>query len=466
MKPDYDVIIIGGGPAGSTCATLIGRKGHKVLLLERAKFPRFHIGESITAFGTDVFKELGVYEELKKVNFVRKRGLEFVLQDHSKKLFFPSAARDEDGFLPWAFQMPRARLDQVLLDNARKNGADVREEHDVKRVLFEGERAVGVEFADCTGGRNGRETQRATARWVIDASGQIGQLNRQMPGNCRDHHVLQRKVSVFAHFKGNFDFKNGDDAIHFKLCVHPNGKDWAWWIPLDRNLCSLGVVLSRASLKDRKGVPKEELFNEFIAGTPFLSEWVKQPGMERVSKYYAAVDYSYFSRRYVGDGWALTGDSAGFIDPVFSTGLQITFNSARLLSRSLLQIFEDPSRQKELLDHYNRTVDRYYRVNGTLVHLFYMAGVDPFKFEDPLFMLKAIPFAGWKERMLFLYWGLRLTFKSVEDRRRMGEEVVFGDPKEGNLVAEQFLSLSRNFDKVYAKEIQETPEHTPMTVEV
>lgn len=460
MKTDHDVIIIGGGPAGATCATLLAREGRDVLVLERARFPRFHIGESITAFGTDLFKDLGVYEELKKVNYIRKRGLEFVLHGSSKKLYFPDTGRDEDGHLPWAFQMPRARLDQILLDNARSKGADVREEQSVKRVLFEGERAVGVEWEDLSNGSG--ETRRATARWVLDASGQVCLLNRQLPGNCHNHHLLRRKVAVFGHFKGDFDFQNADDAIHFKLCVHRNGRDWAWWLPIERNLCSVGVVLSRDSIRDRKGTPLEELFDEFVAGTSFLDEWVRQPGFERVGELRTAVDYSYSSRRHVGDGWALVGDSAGFIDPVFSTGLQITFNSAFLISRALNVFLDDPSRQAELLREYDRTVDRYYRVNGTLVHLFYMARVDPFKFEDPVYMWKHIPFAGWRERLRFLYWGLRLAFKKEEQRRRMGEEVVFGNPQPGNLVAEQFLSLSRNFDKVYDTEIHEAEERRLM----
>lgn len=454
MRTDYDVIFIGGGPAGSTCAAMLAREGHRVLVLERAKFPRFHIGESITAFGTDIFKDLGVYEELKKVNYIRKRGLEFVLHDHTKKLFFPGTERDEENCLPWAFQMPRAELDQALLTNARKRGADVREEQNVKRVLFEGDKAVGVEWQDLSGGNEGPMHQ-ARAQWIIDASGQVGVLNRQLPGNCHDHHLLQRKVAVYAHFKGNFDFQNGDEAIQFKLCVHRNGRDWAWWLPLERNLCSLGVVLSKDSMKERRGKELEQLFDEFIVGTPFLEDWIRQHGIERVGKFHADVDYSYFSKRHVGDGWALVGDSAGFIDPVFSTGLQITFNSSVLLANTLNAILADPKDKERLLHEYDRTVDRYYRINGTLVHLFYMAGVDPFKFEDPLFMLKRIPFASMKDRLLFIYWGLRLTFKNVEQRRRMGEEVVFGNPQKGNLVAEQFLHLSRNFDKVYAQELRE-----------
>ena len=453
---EHDVIVIGGGPAGATTATLLAREGKKVLVLERARFPRFHIGESITAWGSHLLRDLGVYEELKADNFIRKRGLQFVLHDRTRKIYFSERdGRDEEGNLPWAFQMPRERFDQVLLNNARRKGADVREGQAVERVLFDGDRAVGVEWKDLENGMQ----QRAKAPWIVDASGSAGVLNRQLPGNSSFHHLLHKKISVFGHFRGDFGFENGDWEIHFKLCVHRNGRDWAWWLPIGKDLCSVGVTLSKETVKSRKG-SLEELFRETIAGTAFLDEWMQQEGLEQVGKLRSAKDFSYTSRKHAGKGWALVGDSAGFIDPVFSTGLQITFNSAFWLSEALLAADDAPAQTEALLDDYCRAVDRSYRINGTLVHLFYLSGVDPDKFEDPGFMWKSIPWAGWKYRLAFLYWGARLMLKPKRVRREMGEDVVFGNPKADNLIARQFLNLSRNFDEVYASQIASAPSRS------
>lgn len=454
MKDQYDVIVIGGGPAGSTVGTLLAKKGFDVLLLERHKFPRFHIGESVTAFGSLLFKQMGIYDELKKVNYVKKRGLEFVLHGKAKKLRFPQDNRNEPDESTWAFQMPRAQFDETFLRFAEKSGVEVLEQQSVKRVVFENGRAAAVEWVDASGDGDG-EYRRARAKWIVDASGQAGLLNRQIGGNCTNNALLQKKIAVFGHFKTPAPIENTEDDINFKLCVHKNGRDWAWWLPLGRDTVSLGVVLSRDTVKNRSG-SLDELFHGAVKDIAFLDEYVK--GCELVGKFRSVADYSYRSKTYKGPGWALVGDSAGFIDPVFSTGLQITFNSAFRLADTLEAVLRDPSKEQRELDAYAVELDRFFRVNGTLVQLFTIAGFDPDNYEGAWYMWTHIPFAGWKFRLQYLYWGARLMFVREKVARRWGEEVVFGNPGPDNLVAKMFMTLSRNFDKFYERELRAAPE--------
>jgi halogenation protein CepH len=401
---------------------------------------------------------MGIYDELKKVNYVKKRGLEFVLHGKSTRLRFPQDQPNEPDESTWAFQMPRARFDETFLRFAAKNGVDVREQQAVKRVLFEGQRAVGVEWADNREGAKG-EYQRANAKWIVDASGQAGVLNRQIGNNCTNNALLQKKIAVFGHFKTPRDIVNSEDEINFKLCVHKNGRDWAWYLPVERDCVSIGVVLSRDSVMNRSGTI-EQLFDAAIAETAFLCDYVKEPGFEMLGKLRSVVDYSYRSKSYCGEGWALVGDSAGFIDPVFSTGLQITFNSAFRLAELLDVALKDPSRSRRSMELYATDLDRFFRVNGTLVQLFTTAKFDPQNYENAWYMWTHIPFAGWRFRAQYLWWGARLMFVPEKLARRWGEEVVFGNPGPDNLVAKMFMTLSRNFDKAFEKELAAAPERT------
>jgi len=463
MKERYDVAIVGGGPGGAILGTLLGRRGLDVLILERQRFPRFHIGESVTAFGAELFRDLGVYDELKELNYIKKKGLEFVLPDKSKKLYFPSKDANEPGELPWAFQMARSKMDDVLLRNARRNGVDVREGCAVQQVIFEGDRAVGVEYKR-TGGADaadegGPRSGRVLADWVVDASGQAGVLNRQLPDNCFNDHLHAKKIAIFAHFRGDFEFTNTDDDIHFKLCVHENKRDWAWFLPIEKDLVSIGVVLTKETVESRTGT-LEELFFEASEKIAHVRDFLKQPGLEREGKLRSIADYSYRCRRYSGPGWALVGDSAGFIDPIFSTGLQITFNSAYKLADALTEALRDPARERAAFAQYDADLDRFFRVNSTLVHLFYTAKLDYELYEGAWYMWTNINFANWLYRLKYVWYGLKLVFVSEEDAKRMAEEVVFGNPQPGNKVAEMFLMLSKNFDKAYEKELRaETPRY-------
>lgn len=446
MKDRYDVIVIGGGPGGSTCATMLTRAGYDVLLLERDTFPRFHIGESLTAFAADAFKTLGVYEELKSINYVRKKGIEFVLPDKRKKVYFPEQLRNEPNEIPWSFQMPRSTLDTVLLRNAERNGVTVREQHPVTQVLFEGSKAVGVEYRDHSE-ESTRDAKKAFARWIVDASGQNGAINRQLKNNCINDPLLDDKIAVFSHWAGDINIVNSDEHMNFKLCVHPNRTDWAWFLPVGKDLVSIGIVIDRRSVKER-GKSLQELFEEHAAQIPDIAEFMQNPTLEQVEKMRGVKDFSYRARQYYGDGWALTGDSAGFIDPIFSTGLQITFNSAFKLADALDKVMQHPEKGDLLLTDYAEDLNRFFRINAMLVYRFYECGIDPDKAASPM---TRIEWAGAKHM-----WRCGVAVSKLIPHRRnklevWAREVLFGNIQPGNKIADLFLVMAENYEELLAK---------------
>lgn len=453
MTENYDVIIIGGGPAGTTIGAKLASRGRKVLILERHKFPRFHIGESITAFGFTVFKELGVYDELAAINEVKKKGLEFVMHEKSYKVFFVPENRDNPQV--WAFQMARSKLDEVLLNNARRSGVEVREEQLVKRVIFSGDKAIGVEYKDFSNGAT-EETQCVYGRWIVDASGQAAVINHQLKNNWYNDPLLEKKMAVFSHWRGDIEVTNSDDEINFKLCVHENRRDWAWYIPVAKDTLSLGVVLSQETVK-REGQSRtlEEIFYGYAEGLPFISDILKNPTLKTVEKFRCVKDYSYRSKRYYGNHWVIVGDSAGFIDPVFSTGLQVAFNSAYALIDPLNEVLDHEDPDISRLEPYHRALDRYYRVNSMLVYLFYLCRLDHDLLQDGWHLWKTIEWASPRERLAFAWHAWRFLRTDQRQQKRWKGQVLFGNPAQENVLADLCMALSRNYDKIFERRYQQ-----------
>jgi len=460
VKTDYDVVIVGGGPAGASCGIQLARRGRKVLILERNKFPRFHIGESITAFGFTAFKELGVFDELDAINEVKKRGLEFVLPDTTFKIFFYPEGPERRR--PWAFQMARGTLDKVLLDAAKRQGVEVREEHLVKRVLFEGDRAVGVEYRDYSNGPSD-ELHEVRAKWILDASGQGATLNHQLRSNWYNDPLLENKMAIFSHWRGDVQIESPEDEINFKLCVHENRRDWAWYIPIAKDTLSLGVVLSQQTVKKESQTKSlEQIFDEYARDIPVISDLVKNPALKTVEKFRVVKDYSYRSKRYYGNGWTIVGDSAGFIDPIFSTGLQVAFNSAFALIDPLDRLLDQEKPQVSLLEAYHEKLDRYYRVNSMLVYLFYLSRLDYRNVYSPGYLWKHVEWAGWADRLACVWHGARFLTTRREVRRKWGSELLFGNPTKGNVLGDLAMALSRNYDKVFSKRAPRAAREEPL----
>lgn len=441
----YDVIIVGGGPGGSTVATMLAREGHKVLVLEKQKFPRFHIGESLTAFAPDALKKLGVYEELNKINYVKKRGMDFIFPDKTEHIDFP------EGEIRWAFQMTRAKFDTVLLQNSKKSGAIIKEQHLVKDIIFDGEQVVGVSYKDVA--KNNNAIKRAYAKWVVDASGQSGLVNKYYKDNCYNDFLLDDKIAVFSHWQGDIGITNKEEDINFKLCVHPNRKDWAWFIPLDKDLVSIGVVVDKDSFKN-KGKNIEQIFKEVTSETPFIKDFLKNKTLKRAEKLQGIKSFSYRSKNFYGKGWVLTGDAAGFLDPIFSSGLQITFNGGFKLAEALNKLLKQKEFDETPLKIYQNFLTDAFRLNSTLTYRFYRTGIDIDLLKNHRYMAFHTKWANPIYALRSLWYGLQLITEPHQKIANWGREVLFASCKPGNKIGKLFLVLAENYEKLNERKIK------------
>ena len=355
MDSLYDVAIIGGGPAGSTAATLLAKASRRVIVLEREKFPRFHIGESLLPFSTQAFDRLGVREKLDRT-FLPKFGGEIVAACGTKgvKFYF------KDGFRTHrdrAYQVTRSEFDKLLLEHSRDNGAEVREETEVKKIAFEEDR-VKIDIETSDGARSIIES-----RYLLDCSGRQTTLGNFFKLKKSYDHL--QKFSVFAHYE-NVDRAEGIDGTFIRMV---RGLDrWFWMIPLTPTRMSIGVVMDTTTYRAMK-LPAEAALEKCIGEQPMVLE--RMTRAERVSPVYSAGDYSYRNAKLFGDRWLLAGDAAGFIDPVFSSGVFLAIMSAEKAADALDEVLNDESKKRRLFKDYSRRVNYVMDVYLTFVTSWY-----------------------------------------------------------------------------------------------
>jgi flavin-dependent dehydrogenase len=354
----YDVAIIGGGPAGSTAATLLAKAGRRVIVFEREKFPRFHVGESLLPFSMQTFDRLGVREKLDAA-FMPKYGGEIAAACGTKRVKFYF----KDGFRSQrdrAYQVTRSDFDKVLLDHSRESGAEVHEETEVTKLEF-GDDRVKIDSESADGIKSSIK-----ARYLLDCSGRQTMLGGLF--NLKKTYDHLRKFSIFAHYEG-VDRLPGKDATLIRMV---RGLDrWFWLIPLTETRTSVGVVMDSAVFRKEKLSPEAAL-EEFVAEQPLMVE--KMKNATRVTQVYSASDFSYRNRRLAGERWLLAGDAAGFIDPVFSSGVFLAIMSAEQAADALEEVLRDERKRPRLFKKYSRTVNRVMDVYLTFVNTWYNRG--------------------------------------------------------------------------------------------
>lgn len=317
MKTPYDGLVIGGGPAGATAATVLAQQGRRVLLVEREPFPRYHIGESLMPYTWFTFERLCVLDWFERTGCPRKHSVQFVSTNGevSQPFYFFQTIKHP---CATTWQVRRSDFDQMMLDNARRHGVDVRHGLTVRDVVRNGDRVVGVEALDPDGAR---ETLHARA--VIDATGRTALLASRLGWKKRDPDL--NKLSIFTYFRGAARDPGLDEGATTVAYIPRKG--WFWYIPLVDDIVSVGLVADAAYLYRGTRDP-EAIFRREAKGCRWISEHLA-PGTH-VGPVRVTGEFSYRATRTAGPGFCLVGDALAFLDPVFSTGVFLALKSGEM----------------------------------------------------------------------------------------------------------------------------------------
>jgi flavin-dependent dehydrogenase len=355
--PEFDVIVIGGGPAGATVSTLLAQRDCHVGLFERERFPRFHIGESLIPETYWVLQRLNMLPKMQASHFVKKYSVQFV--NASGRLSAPFYFHDNKPHeCSQTWQVVRSEFDHMMLQNAREHGVDAQEGVHVLDVLFDGERAVGVRIRDAAGAR--REVR---ARVVVDASGQAALLQNRFRLRLWD--PVLNKGAIWTYWRGAYRDTGRDEGATMVIQTG-NRSGWFWYIPLHDDVVSVGVVAPFNDLfnpsRSRNG--HEQTYREEVERCSAIKSRID--GAERSTGYFATRDYSYRSTAVSGDGWVLIGDAFGFLDPLYSSGVLLALRSGEMAADAIVEGLASWDTSAEQLGKwgpaFNEGVDRMRRL--------------------------------------------------------------------------------------------------------
>ena len=382
LAQDCDVLVIGGGPAGSTAAALLARQGRKVVMLEKAHHPRFHIGESLLPANLPLFEKLGVLDQIEKIG-MPKWGVEFVSPDHDHQVRL-EFGEGWDKSLNRAWQVRRSELDEILFRHAASEGAETVEGCRVKEVAFDDDGATVQAVLDDGAVRTWR------ARFVVDASGRDTFLSTRLKAKQKNN--KHNSTALFGHFA---HAERGEGKLEGNITIFWFAHGWFWYIPLADGTTSIGAVCWPYYLKSRTK-PLNEFFADTIAMCPQLGERLKNATLVD-DAVYATGNYSYTSTHCSGDRYLLLGDAFTFVDPVFSSGVYLAMHSAFEGAEVVAARLDTPGKVAALRKRFERYM-RFgprefswfiYRVTNPTMRDFFMYPQNPLRVKEALMALLA-----------------------------------------------------------------------------
>ena len=357
---EYDALIIGGGPAGASAAAILAEYGHRVLILEREKFPRYHIGESLLPFTFQPLERLGMIPKMRPSHFIKKYSAVFVQPDGrcSQPFYFFNRYDKETVAQTW--QVLRSEFDQMLLDNAREKGAEVREQTTVNRLLMDGEKVVGAEATSQDG-----KTYEVRARITLDCTGKDAFTSNKLDWRIKDPYL--NKIAVWTYYKGSMRGSDIDEGATTVAYVPEKG--WFWHIPQHNDMVSVGVVaegkyLTRDGVRDPKAMFEREVEQNL---------WIKDhlATGTSVGKYWVTSEYSRYSRYCAAPGLLLLGDALAFLDPVFSSGVMLALKSGVAAGDEIHKGIIEDDLSPARFAHYGESIRQGVENMRKLIYAFY-----------------------------------------------------------------------------------------------
>ena len=367
---NFDVIVMGGGPAGSSIASILAREGRQVVLFEKEIFPRHHIGESLMTDTYWTFRRMGLLEKLKASPFVRKYSVQFAnpAGKESRPFYFFEAQHHESA-VTW--QVTRSEFDKLLFEHAADQGAVTHQGVVVKEVLFENDQAVGVEAQMPDGSR-----EKFSAKVIVDATGQSAMLSNRFRWRVRDPKL--KKAVLYSYFKGAHREPDLNGGATLVLRTEAGSGGWFWYIPLENDITSVGIVANPDYLLKDRGQDLAKIFQEEIEKCEPCRRRVAEG--TRVDKIYSILDYSYRSKKNAGNGFILIGDAYGFLDPIYSSGVLLALKMAELAADSIHDAFRHDDFSDRRLGQFQAKLDRGIESMRKLVYAFYNEGFSFAKF--------------------------------------------------------------------------------------